>query len=199
MKNFPEQNPTVFSPEGQDAIRKAILNRYLLAPYYYTLLWRAHAYGESVIRPMIYEYNSKTTFDTITRLDNQFMVGNSILVCAGTESKTIPCFLPKGKWCPITDDSSCVVGNDDYIEIEMTATSSLPAYFRQGSVVIGQWPLDKSGIHMQLVQIQKQNPYIIHATLDDNDYASGSVFIDDGVRFAISLIEIKGRLFVLIQ
>jgi len=65
----------------------------------------------------------------------------------------------------------------------MTPTSPLPAYFRQGSIVIGQWPFDAENNPMELVKVHKNNPYMIFVTLDDNDYSSGSVFIDDGVRF----------------
>lgn len=49
------QEPYVFSQEAQKAMRKALLLRYSLLPYLYTLFHKAHSAGETVARPLYLE------------------------------------------------------------------------------------------------------------------------------------------------
>ena len=47
---------TTFSYEGREIIKTAIRNRYKILPYLYTLFYRSHVYGETVARPLLFEY-----------------------------------------------------------------------------------------------------------------------------------------------
>ncbi|CBH18044.1 glycosyl hydrolase-like protein, putative [Trypanosoma brucei gambiense DAL972] len=40
-------------------IREAVLFRYTLLPYYYTLFWRSHLYGEPILRPVFLPYEKR--------------------------------------------------------------------------------------------------------------------------------------------
>ena len=51
-----DQDPGVFSIKAQDIIRNALLTRYTLLPYLYNLLYRSHTKGETVVRPLFFEY-----------------------------------------------------------------------------------------------------------------------------------------------
>ena len=50
-----DQDPAVFSLRGQEIIREALRIRYKLLPYFYTLFYRSHVYGETVVRPLFFE------------------------------------------------------------------------------------------------------------------------------------------------
>lgn len=50
-----DQDPAVFSKPAQDAIRDALNIRYKLLPYLYTLYYKSHIYGETVVRPLFFE------------------------------------------------------------------------------------------------------------------------------------------------
>lgn len=50
------QDPTVFSPLARTAIKDAILLRYSLFPYLYTLFHHAHVKGQTVARPLMFEW-----------------------------------------------------------------------------------------------------------------------------------------------
>ena len=60
-------------------VRKTMLLRARLAPYYYNLLYRAHEFSEPFVRPVFYNYeNDEETF----RESDDFMVGRELLVAS---------------------------------------------------------------------------------------------------------------------
>lgn len=50
------QDPTAFSPLARTAMKDAILLRYSLFPFLYTLFHHAHARGHTVARPLMFEW-----------------------------------------------------------------------------------------------------------------------------------------------
>jgi alpha-glucosidase (family GH31 glycosyl hydrolase) len=76
-----EQDPAKWAerghPEVTEAARNALYMRYSLLPYLYTLFYRAHISGNTVIRPLFHEYPmDNNTYD----IDKQFMWGSSVLI-----------------------------------------------------------------------------------------------------------------------
>ncbi|WP_435952895.1 TIM-barrel domain-containing protein [Dryocola sp. BD626] len=69
-------------PAITPAIRSAIETRYRLLPYFYTLLWQAHADDEPMLRPTFldHEHDAKT-FDEC----DDFMLGRDLLVASVVE------------------------------------------------------------------------------------------------------------------
>ena len=66
-------------PEYTSLVRKTMLLRARLTPYYYDLLYRSHEFAEPFIRPVFYNYeNDEATF---TESDD-FMVGRDLLVAS---------------------------------------------------------------------------------------------------------------------
>ena len=43
-------------PDVVAAAKNALFVRYQLLPYYYTLFYNAHVYGNTVVRPLFHEY-----------------------------------------------------------------------------------------------------------------------------------------------
>ena len=76
----PDQDPAVWAqnghPEVTEAAKWALEIRYKLLPYLYTLFYRAHVFGDTVVRPLFHEFpNDNNTWG----IDQQFMWGRSIL------------------------------------------------------------------------------------------------------------------------
>lgn len=64
------------------AIRSAIELRYRLLPYFYTLLWQAHADDEPMLRPTFLDHEHDT--QTFEECDD-FLLGRDILVASVVE------------------------------------------------------------------------------------------------------------------
>lgn len=57
--------------------KKALAVRYALLPYLYTLFFRAHVDGDTVARPLFFEFFSdKETF----AIDTQFLWGSAVMI-----------------------------------------------------------------------------------------------------------------------
>jgi alpha-glucosidase (family GH31 glycosyl hydrolase) len=60
-----------------EASKTAMAIRYSLLPYLYTLFYQAHTSGSTVMRALSWEF---TTDPTLAAVDNQFLLGPSIMV-----------------------------------------------------------------------------------------------------------------------
>ena len=51
-----DQDPASFSWDAQQIMKRALLMRYSLAPYWYTLFYQATTASTTVVRPLLFEY-----------------------------------------------------------------------------------------------------------------------------------------------
>jgi alpha-glucosidase (family GH31 glycosyl hydrolase) len=77
--------------------RENIRQRYELTPYYYSLAYRAHLYGEPVIPPLAYYYQNDPSVRT---MGHEKLIGRDLLVgvVARHGEYTRNIYLPKGTW-----------------------------------------------------------------------------------------------------
>uniref|UniRef100_A0A8B9W0M1 alpha-glucosidase n=1 Tax=Anas zonorhyncha TaxID=75864 RepID=A0A8B9W0M1_9AVES len=93
------QDPAVF---GADSVlvktSKHYLNiRYTLLPYLYTLFYKAHTQGDTVVRPVLHEFYS----DEVTwEVDRQFLWGPGLLISAVLDPgvDVIQAYIPDAVW-----------------------------------------------------------------------------------------------------
>lgn len=52
---FKDQDPVAFGELVIKSSRKALMTRYSLLPYLYTLFWYSHVHGDTVARPLFFE------------------------------------------------------------------------------------------------------------------------------------------------
>ena len=75
----------------------ALRIRYTLLPYYYTLFYKAHTTGSTVIRPLFHEYpTDKTTLD----LYLQFLIGPNVMIAPVTDdgARQVDVYVPSTHW-----------------------------------------------------------------------------------------------------
>lgn len=88
-----------------DAIEKSIKLRYHLMPYIYSLAGAVHFNDYTIMRSLLFDFPQDKT---ARKIENEFMFGPSLLICAVTEpmyygpesteldrEKTWECYLPQ--------------------------------------------------------------------------------------------------------
>ena len=76
---------------------EALRIRYSLLPYYYTLFYKSHLYGSTVIRPLFHEYPTDSkTFNIFL----QFLVGPNLMIIPVTDpdSRQVEGYIPSSEW-----------------------------------------------------------------------------------------------------
>uniref|UniRef100_A0A669Q5G8 alpha-glucosidase n=1 Tax=Phasianus colchicus TaxID=9054 RepID=A0A669Q5G8_PHACC len=165
------QDPAVF---GADSLlvqtSKHYLNiRYTLLPYLYTLFYRAHTRGDTVVRPVLHEFYSD---EGTWAVDRQFLWGPGLLISAVIDQvDVIDAYIPDAVW----------------YEYETGARISERKQWTRMYL-----PADKLGLHLRggyIYPIQqpatttvesRRNPLGLIIALDENNAASGELFWDDG-------------------
>ncbi len=91
----------------------ALRTRYTLLPYYYTLFYKAHTNGTTVIRPLFHEYPmDKTALDIYL----QFLIGSHIMIAPVTDPGVteVKAYIPSSHWydyyagAPVSDQAQFV-------------------------------------------------------------------------------------------
>ncbi len=93
------REPWEYGSRAVEIFRAYAKLRLQLAPYYYSLAWRAHTHGEPMIRPLVYEFPDDPNTAAI---DDVYMLGSSLLAApvfsASADSVARTIYLPQGLW-----------------------------------------------------------------------------------------------------
>ncbi|XP_074048617.1 sucrase-isomaltase, intestinal [Macrotis lagotis] len=164
------QDPVSWDETFANMSRDVLSIRYTLLPHFYTLLHEIHAYGGTVIRPLLHEFFEDRETWTIYK---QFLWGSGFLVSPVLEmhSREVNAYVPDARWFDF------YTGHDIGIRKQYT---TFPA------------PLDKINLHIrgghilpcqmpdQNTVLSRKNYMGLIVALDDNKMAQGSLFWDDG-------------------
>ncbi|KAI7973579.1 hypothetical protein EIK77_004185 [Talaromyces pinophilus] len=169
------QEPYVWSSVAE-ASRRAIAVRYSLLNYIYTLFYYAHTEGDTVVRALAWEFPNDETLKTTY---SQFLLGPSILVTPvlTPNSDTVRGVFPGiGKGTRWYDWYTL---QEVHAKPQENVTLSAPlehinVHARGGTVFTLQEP-------GYTTTATRNNSFALLATLDDNQYAQGTVYFDDGV------------------
>eukprot|EP00117_Sycon_ciliatum_P014403 scpid26772/ scgid2150/ Lysosomal alpha-glucosidase; Acid maltase len=167
----PPQEPSHFSPEYADGMRKALLIRYSLLPSLYTLFWQAHAQGATVARPLFFEFPKDPATLSI---DKQFLWGAFLLISpvVDADETSVKAYFPADRWY----DFYTGAGFDSKGE-SRTLTAELDTinlHLRGGYVTIKQ----DAGL---TTTASRMNNFSLTVALSATNEAQGVLYLDDGV------------------
>uniref|UniRef100_A0A4W4HER0 alpha-glucosidase n=1 Tax=Electrophorus electricus TaxID=8005 RepID=A0A4W4HER0_ELEEL len=168
--------------------------RYTLLPYLYTLFYKAHVSGDTVVRPVMHE----ARLDTLD-LDVWFFLYIIDLFTLPSSVSVIPCFPLQG-----VDTVKAYIPDAVWYNYETGER------IKERKVHVDMYlPADKLGLHIRGGAIlptqrpavtttnSRRSPMGLIIALDDNNQASGELFWDDGDSrgILVYLLQIKEVFF----
>ncbi|XP_052541641.1 sucrase-isomaltase, intestinal [Tympanuchus pallidicinctus] len=166
------QDPAVF---GADSVlvqtsKHYLTIRYTLLPYLYTLFYRAHTRGDTVVRPVLHEFYSD---EGTWAVDRQFLWGPGLLISAVLDqgADVIDAYIPDAVWYEY-ETGARISERKQWTRMYLPA-DKLGLHLRGGYIYPIQQPATTT------VQ-SRQNPLGLIIALDENNEASGELFWDDG-------------------
>lgn len=176
-----EQDPGAWikagHPEVTEAARQALQFRYEHLHYYYTLFFRSHTRGGTVMRPLFHEFpEDKATF----ALQEQFMIGPAMIVSPWLyENQTnLQYYLPgESDWWYSAVYGEARQGGLYHLKSQTNRAELPPIFFRSGHVV----PVtSNTGEKIRNTKHMRQMKITLNAYLDKDGKASGELYWDDG-------------------
>ncbi len=110
----------------------ALRIRYNLLPYYYTLFYKAHLEGSTVIRPLFHQYpTDKTALDIYL----QFLVGQYIMIAPVTDdgARQVQVYIPSSNWYDYYTGTLISV-QQQYTTLQ-APLDTIPILLRGGSII----------------------------------------------------------------
>lgn len=111
---------------------KALRIRYTLLPYYYTLFYKSHLNGSTVIRPLFHEYpTDANTLDLFL----QFLVGSNVMIVPVTDdgARQVEAYFPSSDWF------NYYTGGQSLYSKRWSSVSApldtIPIFLRGGSII----------------------------------------------------------------
>ena len=170
-----------------EASRKAMLIRYALLPYLYTLFYHASTGGDTVMRALAWEFPSDPS---LANADRQFFLGPAILVTPALDqgATTVDGVFPgvgKGEcYYDWYNQSAVDVSRGANVTID-APLGHIPVYVRGGYVV----PLQEPAM---VTRDARNTPWGLIVALGLEGAARGNLYVDDGE----SLVQKGGTLYV---
>uniref|UniRef100_A0A671MMF3 alpha-glucosidase n=1 Tax=Sinocyclocheilus anshuiensis TaxID=1608454 RepID=A0A671MMF3_9TELE len=177
-QGYKDQDPAAY---GADSLlvktSKHYLNiRYTLLPYLYTLFYKAHVNGETVLRPMMHEfYSDSETWG----VHNQFLWGAHLLITPVLDPgvENVEAYIPDAIWYDFEKEEQ-ITDRKEKVNLNLPA-DKLGLHLRGGAILPAQRP-DITTTY------SRRHPMRLIIALDDNNAASGELFWDDGESRVIS-------------
>ncbi|KAM4742529.1 sucrase-isomaltase, intestinal [Anableps anableps] len=171
-EGYKPQDPAFY---GADSVlvkssRHYLRIRYTLLPYLYTLFYKAHTTGETVVRPLVHEfYSDSATWD----VDRQFLWGKHLLITPVLDPGVdrINAYIPDAVWYDY-ETMERVGDRKKFVEMYLPA-DKLGLHIRGGAILPTQEP-------EVTTTYSRRNPMGLIIALDDNYQAAGELFWDDG-------------------
>ncbi|XP_029413946.1 maltase-glucoamylase, intestinal-like, partial [Nannospalax galili] len=164
------QDPVSWDEAFKNISRSVLEIRYTLLPYLYTLMYKAHTEGSTVVRPLLHEFVSdKVTWD----VDKQFLLGAAFLVSPVLEPKAtnVTAYFPRARWY----DYYTAAAFDSAGEWKtlQAPLEHINLHIRGGHILPWQEPA-------QNTRLSRVKDVGLRVALDSNGTAEGWFFWDDG-------------------
>lgn len=158
-----------------EVAREAVVDRYLLLPYWYTLAHKTHETGEPLIKPIWWDLKSDD-YTQFADVDNTVMLGDSLFIVPFLENEQNEQeikFPGASRWY-------CYRSLEEIKEKETTIHSKdgrTAVFIKGGKIIPKKVQLRRSS------KLMKPDPLQLIIAVDHNNKASGEVYIDDGCTF----------------
>ncbi|KAK6169325.1 hypothetical protein SNE40_020401 [Patella caerulea] len=172
-KGYTPQDPASFGPALAASTRKVYLIRYSLLPYLYTLIHKSHMMGDTVLRPLFFEF----PLDSITYSnDKQFLWGPALLISPVLEwsffdETALSVYFPADMWYDYYTGE--LITSDGGGKILQTPLDKINLHVRGGYILPWQYP------NTTTIQSRK-NKFGLLVALNSTSQAEGDLFWDDG-------------------
>uniref|UniRef100_A0A8C1BIY9 alpha-glucosidase n=1 Tax=Cyprinus carpio carpio TaxID=630221 RepID=A0A8C1BIY9_CYPCA len=168
--NMPRQDPVAWGPEFAAASRDVLNIRYTLLPYLYTLMYEAHAHGNTVVRPMLHEF---VTDEKTWGIDKQFLWGPALLITPALDPgvTVVKGYLPYGVWYDYHTGKAIRTAGE-FVDMD-APLEKINLHVRAGHIL--PWQKPENSTHYS-----RQNTLGLIIALNDGGVAKGSLFWDDG-------------------
>ncbi|CAF1510774.1 unnamed protein product [Rotaria sp. Silwood1] len=170
VRDTPDQDPASWSESAVAIMVSALRIRYTLLPYYYTLFYKAHTQGSTVIRPLFHEYPmDKVTLDIFL----QFLIGSHVMIAPVTDdgAQEVQVYIPSLPWYNYYNGSRIAVHNQS---IAMEAPlNMIPILLKGGAILPTQGFANNT-------KLSREQPFGLTIVIDSNGNADGDLFYDDG-------------------
>lgn len=165
-----DQDPAAFGQQLIVASKEALRVRYTLLPYLYTLLNNAHRKGNSVARPLFFQYPED---QMALEIDTQFMWGSGLLFSPVLQqgARSVTAYFPKDRWYEYYK-GSIIDSNGENIVLP-ASFETVNLHIRGDSVI----PTQKAEL---TTTESRKNPYDLIVALNETGHAHGTLYIDDG-------------------
>ncbi|CAF4135854.1 unnamed protein product [Rotaria magnacalcarata] len=165
-----DQDPASFSWEAQQIMKQALIMRYALVPFWYTLHHEAAMISRTIVQPVFFEFpGDENTYN----IDQQFLIGRAILVSPNLKAgaTSVHAYIPSDVWYEFP--SGVKVPNVGiYTDLD-APLSKINAHVRGGFIV----PMQTPGANLM---IGRGNPFTLLIAQSQWGNASGNLFWDDG-------------------
>uniref|UniRef100_A0A1B6D5E9 P-type domain-containing protein n=1 Tax=Clastoptera arizonana TaxID=38151 RepID=A0A1B6D5E9_9HEMI len=165
-----DQDPVALGPTVVSSARKALFTRYYLLPYLYTLFYGASTRGDTVVRPLFFEYpNDEQTFSITT----QFLWGSGLLICPVLKDQDtyVSAYLPSDRWYDFYSFRP-INSNGSFYSLS-APLDTIPLLLRGGQIIPTQEP-------NVTTTLSRKNKMGLLVSLDNKGNAAGELFWDDG-------------------
>lgn len=165
------QEPYAFDQEALDIIKGALLTRYRLFPYMYTLFGEAHATGVPVARSLLMEFPGMV--EIAAHVEDQFLLGHALMVSPVLSAGAIAVnmYLPPARWYDFYTGAE-LMGSPGWVHI-VAPLSSLLLHVRGGTIIPMQQPKTTTA------EVRASN-FTLVAALSEDYRAIGNILLDDG-------------------
>ncbi|XP_022663432.1 maltase-glucoamylase, intestinal-like isoform X2 [Varroa destructor] len=168
------QDPPTFGADFAKAAREIVRLRYQLLPFLYTLFYKSHAFGGTVIRPLAFNFpDDRLSLKT----EEQLMWGEALMFSPALYlyqvSKEV--YFPPGRWYDFfSGERMLASGSALQIPVPLYSVERpLVAHVRGGHVIATQSP----GLNTPL---SRKNPLLLVVALNETYGSEGQLYWDDG-------------------
>ncbi|XP_076845359.1 maltase-glucoamylase isoform X2 [Brachyhypopomus gauderio] len=171
-QGYKDQDPASFGPNSLlvNTSKHYLEIRYTLLPYLYTLFYKAHINGDTVVRPIMHEFYSDKAAWTV---DRQFLWGSHLLITPVLDNgvDTVNAYIPDAVWYDYETEKK-IKERKGHFDMKLPI-DKLGLHIRGGAILPTQRPAVTTTHSRRL-------PMGLIIALDDNNQASGELFWDDG-------------------